>query len=122
MLLRYSVEELLQATEKVCERESALRVPTVLESNMFHYFYPSPTELPFGRTVYLGGGMDDTMLTCELVHLPVDLAWSHIWKVGKVTQPIPNVSLTQARDDHLDIIRIEADRLDFGEYMNHGPD
>lgn len=120
MLLRYSVEDALRRATRFCKAEVAMRVPTVLESNMFHYFYPAPTELPFGRTVYLGGGLDESLLTCELVHLPVDITVGDVWKVGMVEKPIPNVPLAKVRDDHLEIIRVEAVRDDFGEMMNHG--
>ncbi len=117
MLLRYTVGELIAAAKRWCPASDAIRVPTILESNCYEFFFPAPTPLPYGRTVDLAGGLDTDRLTCELVHLPVDLEIGHIDRVGQLTKPIPDLTLAQVRNDHLEILRYECERDDFGDRM-----
>jgi hypothetical protein len=117
MLLRYTVGEVLAATRRYCRPEFALRVPTVLEANFYQYFFPSPTPFPYGRTVDLDGGRNPRQLTCELVHLPMDLSPDHIDCVGWIEPGTPEMDLAKLRDDHLELLRTDTNRHDFGEAM-----
>ena len=117
MLLSYTVKEMLKLARRYCQPLLAMRVPTVLDSNLYEYFYPSPTPLPYGRTVDLQGGLNDEKLTCELIHLPVDLKVDHIRKLGQITKPIPSLPLAQLRNDHLWILRYVCVRNNWGQMM-----
>jgi hypothetical protein len=122
MLLRYQVKDVLRAAKRFCPEDAAVRVPTVLDGNLYEYFFPAPTPFPHGRTVNLNGDFDDKKLTCELIHLPVDVEIGHIAAVGQIDRPIPGLTLARLRDVHLWLLRYETDRKDFGEYLSgHEP-
>ncbi len=122
MLLRYKVRDVLREARRFCNPDEAFRVPTVLDANFYEYFMPSPTPLPYGRTANLRGEFDDTKLTCELIHLPVNIELAQIAEVGYIDAPIPDLALAHVRDVHLWLLRYETGRDDFGEYMRgHEP-
>jgi hypothetical protein len=117
MLLVYSVERVLKSAKTIIPEGLSMRIPTVLDANLYPYFFPAPTPLPFGRTVHLGGGTAAGTLTCELIHLPINISVNDIRKVGMVTSPIPDVPLPDLRDNHLQVLRDETGRDDLGEWM-----
>jgi|GEM_PF-1927859 len=53
----------------------------------------------------------------RVVHLPVDLRIEHIGGVDRLTTSIPQAPLDKVRDDHLEILRYETEREDFGEWL-----
>ena len=123
MLLRYPVRAVVNAALPYCDPVATFRVPTVFDANLYEYFFPAPTPLPIGRTVHLGGRLDESALTCELIHLPVNITLEQIVTVGKIDCPIPDVALGRLRDVHLWLLRYEIGRDDFGEWMcGHEPD
>lgn len=125
MLLRYTVDAVRKAAARFCAPDSAIRIPTVLESSLYEYFYPSPAPLAYGRTLHLDGGQDPDRETCEVVHLPVNVDISHVVGVDLLTGPIydsfhgPVLAerLARVRDDHLEVLRFQTGCDDFGERM-----
>ena len=90
--------------------------PTVLESQGNPYFFPSPHELASSFAVDLGGPGNDPIR--EMLHIRITYMADHLVKVGELVGPLPGVLLGSVRDGHLERLRSDAGRADFGTPMN----
>jgi hypothetical protein len=115
ILMRYTVRE-VAARALAVGVESPLAVPTVLDAEPWEIFHPSPKELNFGRTLNLAGVGNCDELASEVVHLRIDYAPAHIWKVGAITTPaeVGPARLQTLRGDHLAYLQLQSGREDFG--------
>ncbi|GIK80555.1 MAG: hypothetical protein BroJett024_16600 [Alphaproteobacteria bacterium] len=113
-LMEYLVKDVI-AEWRPLEARGALRAfafPTVLESQGSPHFFPSPRELPSGFTVDLGGAGRPSIR--EMLHIRITYMPDHLVRVGELVGPLAQVRLGSARDSHLDQIRRDAGRADFG--------
>jgi hypothetical protein len=109
--------------------DGRVAVPTVLDGDLFEYFFPSPVapnpsaageHYPVGRTLNLAPGLDmndygDQMGT-ELLHPSFDYQPQHCWAVAYVKRHLPaDFSLPGRRACHLAWVRLWADHEGFGE-------
>lgn len=109
--------------------DGRVAVPTVLDGDLFQYFFPSPIapdptaageHYPVGRTLNLTPGLTadhygDHMGT-EFLHPCFDYQPDHCWAVGYIDRPIdPALSLSGRRRSHLDWVRQWAGNDRFGD-------
>jgi hypothetical protein len=116
-LMRYSLDEVI-ASAKSRRIPNAFALPTVLDGGMHEYFFPVPTQHPYGATLHLAPDQAD-MLTAEILHYRLDYQVKHLWKIAWITEPhdVKDNSLCEARDLHLLALRDATDRADFAELM-----
>ncbi|SIS54576.1 hypothetical protein SAMN05421779_102530 [Insolitispirillum peregrinum] len=110
-LMRYSVEDVVRAAERAGAAH-ALTVPTVLDSELNEFFFPSPRDLDYGRTLNLAD--DQTRLAAEVLHMRIDYLPKHVWKVGIVTTS-PDRDVKCLREHHLICLQLDSGRDDFGQ-------
>lgn len=102
--------------------DGRVAVPTVLDGDLFQYFFPSPLapdptaageHYPVGRTLNLAPGLNandygDHMGT-EFLHPCFDYQPEHCWAVAYIDRPLdPALSLSGRRRCHLDWVRLWA--------------
>jgi len=114
-LMRYQV----QAVAARAQHQGAVHpmtVPTVLDAEPYEVFHPSPREQNYGRTLNLAGYDDCDRLASEVLHLRIDYAPEHLWKVGAIAERADTSSdrLVRLRGDHLACLQLLSDRNDFG--------
>ncbi|MBF0308890.1 MAG: hypothetical protein HQL56_05115, partial [Magnetococcales bacterium] len=118
LLLQYRVEE----TRLSGERASRLMMPTVLDGELNPCFFPAPIpgakaledEGFGGRTVNLSlvSTQNDYSYGMELLHPKMKYKVEHLIRTGVVSRA-PGLSLEQARQWHLPMLRVFRDRDDF---------
>lgn len=115
VLMCYRVREVTERAHAL-HADHPLTVPTVLDSEPYEVFHPSPCEQDYGRTLNLAGLIDDDRLASEVLHMRIDYAPSHIWKVGSITARADTspTRLSTLRGDHLALLQILSGRDDFG--------
>jgi hypothetical protein len=118
VLMRYTVKEVV-ARARFLNSDYNLVVPTVLDAEPYEIFHPAPKEQNFGRTLNLTGYDDANaheQLASEVLHLKIEYAPSHIWKVGVITQSADTSAgrLEKLRSDHLVCLQLLSNRDDFG--------
>jgi hypothetical protein len=118
VLMRYTVQEVLDSLAG----EGYPAIPTVLDSNMSPYFFPSPipkhTNPYYGHTVNLTHVDDDNDYTMgvELLHPRIDYKPEHFFKMGVIARPF-KMPLERARRFHLPWLRVHSERDDFGVHL-----
>ena len=114
-LMCYSVAD-VWAAQKKRQLPTVCALPTVLDGGMHEFFFPVPTEHPFGATVHLVCDKADT-LTAEVLHCRLDYERSHLYGLGEVTRfgRPDDDQLREARDLHLYALQEACGREDFGE-------
>ena len=118
VLMSYTVQEVLDSLEG----EGYPAIPTVLDSNMSPYFFPSPIPKhnnPFyGHTVNLTHVDDDNeyKMGVELLHPRIDYKPEHFFRMGVIARPF-KMPLERARRFHLPWLRIDSERNDFGVHL-----
>lgn len=122
-LMRYSLQEVLQAARRDGRLAAAVALPTVLDGGLHQYFYPAPVEQPYGATLHLAANQAD-VLTAEILHFRIPYQRRHLWKLGWISQPHRffdlaggDTALREARDLHLLQLRIDSGRDDFAAEM-----
>ena len=116
-LMRYRVQEVLDAAAGKTGAEHPVCVPTVLDHEFTACFVPSPRELPYGRTLQLGGDAECERKIAEVLHLRLAYEPRHVYKVGAVARPIAGLvdpGLAALRDEHFFCLAYDSDRSDFG--------
>ena len=99
--------------------ETAFALPTVLDAGTHPYYFPVPSEQPFGAALHLDSERAD-VLTAEVLHCRINYLPEHIQKVGFITigHTLENKRLRDSRDMHLLALRDAANRADFGEMFD----
>lgn len=119
LVMRYTVAEVLAAAGSGLGDPA---IPTVLDSPLSCYFYPSPipdskavANPYYGHTVNLTAvdNDNDYQFGVELLHPRLDYRPEHLLKVGVISQPV-TMPLERARRFHLPWLRINSGRDDFG--------
>lgn len=125
LLMRYTVQEVLDSLAG----EGHPAIPTVLDSGMSPYFFPSPIPTPgqahnpyYGHTVNLAWveKENDYKFGVELLHPRIEYKPEHFFKMGVIARPFA-ISLAQARSFHLPWLRLYSARDDFGLQIIGGP-
>lgn len=118
VLMRYTVQEVLDSLAG----EGYPAIPTVLDSNMSPYFFPSPIPKHnnpyFGHTVSLAYIEDDNnySMGVELLHPRIDYKPEHFFKMGVIARPF-TMPLERARRFHLPWLQLHSERDDFGAQL-----
>ncbi|MCH7539552.1 MAG: hypothetical protein IH999_04010 [Proteobacteria bacterium] len=124
IVMRYKVEEVLADGQG----NGDPAIPTVLDTDLSPYFFPSPIPDPgAGENPYYGHAVNLTPVTsendyaigCELLHPRIDYHPEHIHGVGVIARPV-TMSLEQARRFHLPWVRLASERDDFGTTPTEG--
>jgi len=119
LIMRYTVAEVLAADGFGLAYPA---IPTVLDSPLSCYFYPSPipvstsvTNSYYGHTVNLAtvDSDNDYQFGIELLHTRLDYRPEHLLQVGVISQPV-TMPLERARRFHLPWLQVESGRDDFG--------
>ena len=121
-LMRYTVEEVIQALENNMGHPA---IPTVLDGGFSQYFFPTPIpaptcgETPYGHTLNLGleDSESDYQMGIELLHPRIDYKPEHLYRVGVIQQPLA-MPFERARSFHLPWLRLQYDREDFGSNLS----
>jgi len=117
-LMEYLVKDVIAAWAPLQVRgaQRPFAFPTVLESQGSPHFFPSPRELASSFAVDLGGPGNPPIR--EMLHIRITYRPDHLVKVGRLTGPLPPIRLGSARDGHLERLRTDAKRPDFGTPMS----
>ena len=113
-LMRYTVREVLAAAQRD-GAASAFAVPTVLDAPPNAQFFPSPAGLPCGRAMPLRDDYDETHLVAEVLHARIPYRRHHLIGLARMGDPPERADLKALRNHHLWVLRIAADRADYGE-------
>lgn len=116
-LMRYTVREVLDAAHSD-GAASAFAVPTVLDAPPNAQFFPSPAGLPCGRAMPLGADYDDSNLVAEILHARIAYRRRHLIGVERMGDAPVRGDLKALRNYHLLVLRIAADRDDYGEEID----
>jgi hypothetical protein len=100
--------------------QRAFAFPTVLESQGSPHFFPSPRELPSSFTVDLGGAGKPSIR--EMLHVRITYMADHLVKVGELVGPLAPFQLGSVRDSHMEQLRRDSGRADFGASMSSDVD
>ncbi|MBS0532417.1 MAG: hypothetical protein JSR72_00030 [Proteobacteria bacterium] len=117
-LMEYLVKDVI-AEWRPLETRGAQRpfaFPTVLESQGSPHFFPSPHELASGFTVDFGGPGQASIR--EMLHIRITYLPDHLMKVGELVGPLDPFQLGAIRDGHLEQLRRDSGRADFGSPMS----
>ncbi len=117
-LMEYLVKDVI-AEWRPLETRGAQRpfaFPTVLESQGSPYFFPTPRGLASSFAVDLGG--PSKAFIREMLHIRITYMPDHVVKVGELVGPLAPFHLGFVRDSHLEQLRRESKRVDFGASMN----
>jgi hypothetical protein len=119
LVLRYTVAEVLAAAGTGLGHPA---IPTVLDSPLSCYFFPSPIPAPtagdnpyYGHTVNLSPVASENayQIGVELLHPRLDYRPEHLLRLGIIARPV-TMRLEQARRFHLPWLQMASDRDDFG--------
>jgi hypothetical protein len=121
-LMEYLVKDVIDEWRPLETRgaQRAFAFPTVLESRGSPHFFPSPHELPSSFTVDLDGTGKPSIR--EMLHIRITYMPDHLIKVGELVGPLAPFRLGSVRDSHLEQLRRDAGRADFGAPMSGGVD
>ena len=121
-LMEYLVKDVIAEWQPLESRgaERPFAYPTVLESQGSPYFFPSPHELPSSFAVDLSGPGRTPIR--EMLHLRITYRPDHLVRVGELVGPLPPVGLRSVRDSHLERLRRDGGRADFGVLMSGNVD
>jgi hypothetical protein len=92
-----------------------IAVPTVLDGWFSEAFCPAPARQSYGHVVYLGE--QPYKLRRELLHPVIHFKAEQLFKVGKLTRPVPT-DLTAARKEHLRQLRVKTRRADYAKFTD----
>ncbi|MCY2990160.1 MAG: hypothetical protein NTY19_20140 [Planctomycetota bacterium] len=106
LLFRYPVRDIPRRSRESDRRPIA--VPTVADQRFSEAFCPAPREVARGRTVNLEINTSREPAR-EVLHPFMPMQVEYLFRVGRVTQPVPE-DLAPARRDHLIWLRLLAER------------
>jgi len=118
VVMRYTVQEVLDSLDGA----GYPAIPTVLDSDLSAYFFPSPIPKHnnpyYGHTVNLADIADDNdySMGVELLHPRIDYKPEHFFKMGVIARPF-EMPLERARRFHLPWLRLHSERDDFGAQL-----
>jgi len=113
LLLQYELTDVVAAQPD--ERNFAA-IPTVLDTDMSHFFCPTPKSWDKGQTLDLGPGTaNDYKFYYEILHRYIKYKPSYIYRLGWITEP-PGKTCEEARRIHFDFL--SGDFKHF-ELLNH---
>ncbi|MBF0212304.1 MAG: hypothetical protein HQM00_01930 [Magnetococcales bacterium] len=117
----YTVQEVLEAGRKTRGAAASFAVPTVLDQAIWNYFFPAPVDFvnpaSYGRAMALEPVSDTGRMVAELLHIKLDYLPKHFDRFGILQTSIPPHPLKVLRNAHLEALRVETVREDFGEMI-----
>ncbi|MEN9933022.1 MAG: hypothetical protein RIS17_1595 [Pseudomonadota bacterium] len=112
-ILRYRVRDVLEAEAN--RGKTCFCAPTVLDSPFGEYFHPAPKDCDWGFAAVLDPAAGDNALVAELLHRRIDYRPEYLWRVGLFKRsPIGDEQLISVRNAHIDRLRRQSNREDFG--------
>jgi hypothetical protein len=120
--MRYTVREVLETAATRTGVAHPVCVPTVLDAQFSRCFVPSPTDLPYGRTLDLADDENCERKIAEVLHLKLQYRPEHLFMVGSVTtglDKLNTVGLTKLRENHMFCLQYDSNRDDFGKPPAH---
>ena len=121
LLMRYTVKEVRKAA--IQAGHGGFCIPTVLDGPINPYFFPTPLPSATapaapqrcGRALNLRASatQSDYAMGLELIHSFVNYRPEHLVRWGMVSRPLA-IDLLTLRSFHLDWLRLETSRDDFG--------
>lgn len=126
LLMRYTVKEVLAAAKAA--GYGGFCIPTVLDGSINPHFFPTPLPSAgspagpqgVGRAVNLRpvATQSEYVMGLELIHSYVEYRPEHLVRQGLVSRPL-TVDLGQLRSFHLEWLRLDTERDDFGCDLAH---
>jgi hypothetical protein len=118
-LMEYKVRDVLDEWAALKSRgvERPFAFPTVLEAPGSPHYFPSPAGSAAGFTIDLTETEGNRPPIREFLHIRLNYRTEHLVRVGQLVGPMPEVRLGAARDAHLDKLRRQSGRTDFGLMM-----
>ncbi|CAA7618275.1 hypothetical protein [Magnetospirillum sp. UT-4] len=116
LAMTYAVKD-VDAVGKKLRAAFPLAVPTVLDGDLYEWFFPSPAGLPYGRTLQLDGDADCTAKIAEVLSLRVPYKPEHIHAIGFIGKADAKAFADPeaVRREHLECLRRDPQgRKDFG--------
>ncbi|MEE4212619.1 MAG: hypothetical protein V2I43_25515 [Parvularcula sp.] len=112
-LMEYTADEVIkQAHAKGADR--CFSLATVLECQDNPAFFPVPRSTSHGFTVDLRERNPKKPSVREILHIRFDYSWRHVKRLAEWSgADVPDIEVARGR--HLDTLRTETGRTDFGE-------
>jgi hypothetical protein len=117
-LMEYFVKDVISEwrPQEVRGAQRAFAFPTVLESQGSPHFFPSPRGLPSSFAVDLHGASKPSIR--EMLHIRITYMPDHLANVGELVGPLAPFRLGSVRDSHLEQLRRDSGRADYGGPMS----
>lgn len=93
---------------------AAFALPTALDGELNHAYFPAPKGHPYGATLNLAEPWQP-VLSAEILNLRIDYQPDHLWKIGEIVRPTGYRDLRIQRDQHLALLRKESGNATFGQ-------
>ena len=126
LLMRYTVKEVRAATKAA--GSGGFCIPTVLDGSINPHFFPTPLPSAgapsgphgVGRAINLRpvATQSEYVMGLELIHSYVEYRPEHLIRWGLVSRPLA-IDLGQLRSFHLEWLRLDTERDDFGCDLTH---
>lgn len=100
---------------------AAFALPTVLDGELNHAYFPTPAGHRYGATLNLAQPWQP-VLSAEILNLRIDYQPAHLWKIGMIVRPTTtHLDLRARRDQHLTLLREESGNATFGQILADRP-
>ena len=116
LAVSYTVNEVMKQARKL-QAAMPLAVPTVLDGDLYEWFFPSPAGLPYGRTLQLDGDPECSRKIAEVLSLRIPYKPDHIHAIGFIrnAEAMAFDDPLAVRREHLECLRRDPQgRKDFG--------
>lgn len=121
-LMRYPAKLVLDAAKarRDARITAPFALPTVLDGELNHAFFPAPAGQTYGATLNLGEPWQPTQ-SAEILNLHIDYQPQHLWKIGEIVRPTGYRDLRAQRDQHLALVRQTSGNSGWGQTMAGRP-
>ena len=115
-LMRYPAQLVLDNATGDSRITAAFALPTSLDGELNHAYFPAPAGHPYGATLNLAEPWQPSLGT-ELLNLHINYKPEHLVKIGEIVRPAGYRNLRAQRDQHLALLRQETGNAAFGRPM-----
>ena len=119
-LMCYSAQLVLDEAKGDSRINAAFALPTALDGELNHAYFPAPAGHPYGATLNLSEPWQ-AQLGAEILNLRIKYQPGHLLKVGEIVRPTGYRDVRVQRDKHLELLRQETGNSGFGKILAGRP-
>lgn len=119
-LMCYPAQLVLDEAKRDSRISAAFALPTALDGELNHVYFPTPAGHPYGATLNLSEPWQASLGT-EILNLRIKYQPGHLLKVGEIVRPTGYRDLRGQRDKHLELLRQETGNSGFGQLLAGRP-